>query len=196
MTEERLIDRVATIADVCAALTREDLRGAEELVERRYPFEPPVERRRSITRLESTQVFLRDGFIDRYTGDRLVFSPVLRMISEALPAAFPFHPHGKLTESHIAHWELSPTVDHVVPLARGGTHDMDNWVTTSMLKNQVKSHWTLEELGWRLVPPSGLEEWDGLLQWFLEYIESHEGILNLAWARSWHRVATQAVGKR
>jgi 5-methylcytosine-specific restriction endonuclease McrA len=38
-----------------------------------------------IGKLDSVRVFLRNRFLDRYTGDRPVFPPVLRLILEALP---------------------------------------------------------------------------------------------------------------
>jgi hypothetical protein len=48
------------------------------------------------------RVSCRGGFIDRYRGTRLVFPPVLRMLSLYLPDAFPYHPNGKLTAGDFA----------------------------------------------------------------------------------------------
>jgi hypothetical protein len=189
-------ERVATVAEVCDALMRGDFKGASELVEQRYPLATRREARASISKLDSVQVFLKDGFVDRYTGDRLVFPPVLRVISEALPEQFPYQKNWKFGVCHTAYWELTPTVDHVVPVARGGAHDITNWVSTSMLRNQVKGHWTLEELGWELVSPGRLEEWDGLLSWFMEYAKHHPHTLQLEALRSWHRTATRALELR
>ena len=187
------VERVTTVTEVCDALMRGDHEGASGLVEQRYPLATRREARAPISKLASVRVFLKDGFVDRYTGDRLVFPPVLRVISEALPEQFPYQKNWKFGVCHTAYWELSPTVDHVVPVARGGAHDMTNWVSTSMLRNQVKSHWTLEELGWELVSPCRLEEWDGLLGWFMEYVEHHPHILHVEALRSWHRTATRAL---
>gem|GEM_PF-5130482 len=120
---ERLAHRAETIEMVCEALQEEDTRKAGELVRGRYPFDPPAERRRSFSRLDRTRVFLRDGFIDRYSGDRLFFPPVLEVISMRIPDDFPTHPNGKFSECHVAHWELYASVDHVVPVARGGPRD-------------------------------------------------------------------------
>ena len=190
---ERLAHRAETIEMVCEALQEEDTRKAGELVRSRYPFDPPVERRRSFSRLDRTRVFLRDGFIDRYSGDRLFFPPVLEVISMRIPDDFPTHPNGKFSECHVAHWELYASVDHVVPVARGGAHEMGNWVTTSMMRNLIKSHWRLEDLGWELLPPGRLEEWDGHMRWFVRYVEAHEELLALAPIRDWHRAAVQAT---
>ena len=155
---ERLAYRAETIEMVCEALEKDDMQKAGEFVRDRYPFDPPVELRRSINKLDRTRVFLRDGFIDRYSGDRLFFPPVLKVISKRIPDDFPSHPNGKFSECHTAHWELYSSVDHLIPLARGGTHEIDNWVTTSMMNNLIKSHWQLEDLGWELLPPGHLEE--------------------------------------
>ena len=40
------------------------------------------------------------------------------------------------------------TIDHVIPVARGGADDESNVVTTSMLRNSAKSNWLLDEVGW------------------------------------------------
>jgi hypothetical protein len=189
------VERVATIAEVCAALKRNSLDAAAELVEQRYPLSTKRETRVSISKRDYMRIFLRDAFVDRYTGHRLVFPPVLRVISEALPEQFPYQPHWKFGVCHTAYWELWPTVDHVVPVVRGGMHDMDNWVTTSMLTNQVKGHWTLEELGWELLPPGRLEEWDGLLRWFLEYVEAYQDVLGVEAVRAWHQIAVQTLSR-
>jgi hypothetical protein len=76
-----------------------------------------------------------------------------------------------MINTHPAYWELFPTLDHVVPIARGGWDDEANLVSTSTLHNSAKANWTLEELGWSLHPPGALSQWDGLLAWFLGFAE-------------------------
>ncbi len=132
---------------------------------------------------------MRDGFIDRYTGQRLIFPGVLRVLSLLLPRDFPFHPHWRTTETHPAFWELSPTLDHVVPIAFGGADDESNLVTTSMLRNSAKANWTLEELGWKLYPAGRYEDWDGLTAWFREYVAAHEDCLRDRAIARWYRLA-------
>ena len=112
----------------------------------------PVPATRRYSPYQSCQVFIRDGFIDRYAGTRLVFPGALRILSIEMPKEFPFHPNWKMSESHIVYWELFPTIDHVVPVSKGGADEEQNWVSTSMLRNNAKSNWTLEELGWELKP--------------------------------------------
>ena len=54
------------------------------------------------------------------------------------------HIRTEASETHIAFWELFPTVDHLVPVSRGGSDEELNWVTASMLSNQAKAQWTVE----------------------------------------------------
>ena len=81
------------------------------------------------------------------------------------------HKNWQVAHSHVVYWELWPVVDHLVPITRGGSNDDDNLVTTSELHNSAKAHWTIQELGWELVPPGDLSDWDGLMRWTLEWIE-------------------------
>ena len=152
-----------------------------------------VDRRRSFSKFDRTRVFLRDGFLDRYSGDRLFFPPVLEVISASIPEDFPLHPSTKMSNSHVAHWELYASVDHVVPVARSGTHEIDNWVTTSFMHNLIKSHWRLEDLGWELLPARRLDEWDGMLGWFLKYTEERADLMALGGVRDSHRAALRAM---
>jgi hypothetical protein len=90
-------------------------------------------------------------------------------------------------------WDLFPTVDHKVPVSRGGNpDDLDNWITTSMLRNSAKANFTLEELGWALHPPGSLDEWDGLTGWFLQWSRSATHCwddVDGAYLREWQRAA-------
>jgi hypothetical protein len=153
----------------------------------------PRDSKRQYGPLAVTRVFVRDGFIDRYSGERLVFPPALRLLSAALPAAFPYHPNWKTTVTHPAYWEVSATVDHLVPVSRGGADQESNWVTTSMMHNSAKMLWTLDELGWRLHPGGRMDEWDGMLRWFVEYADAHPELTTAAHLRQWYRAARASL---
>jgi hypothetical protein len=165
--------KAQTIKAVCDSLLAGDAQAAGATARSGYPFAPPQSTGRAYTEAECTRIFIRDGFIDRYSGTQLVFPGTLRLLSRLLPSEFPFHPNWKMTETHMVYWELFPTVDHIVPIARGGADEETNWVTTSMLRNSAKSNWTLEELGWQLVPAGDLQ-WDGLLAWFVEFLKRNQ----------------------
>jgi hypothetical protein len=147
---------IQTIKYTCDLLVQNKIEEAALEIKSHYPFTPFKKSSRSYTPFQITSIFVRDGFIDRYKGNLLVFPPSLRLISYYLPSEFPFHPNGKMDEGHIAYWELFPTIDHVIPVARGGKDEETNWVCCSMLTNGIKSNWTLEELGWELLPSNAI----------------------------------------
>jgi hypothetical protein len=138
------------------------------------------------------RVFMRDGFTDRYSGDRLVFPGTLRALSILLPGEFPYHRNWKQSATHPAYWELYPTFDHVLPLARGGADDESNVVTTSMLRNAAKANWVLEALAWPLEPAAVMPGWDGLLDWFLSISASNDALRTDPVILRWRRAAMEA----
>lgn len=186
-------DKSAAIAAICTALQQDTLDHAATLIRTTYPFLNSTAASRTYTEFEATRLFIRDGFIDRYAGQRLVFTPVLRLISRLLPVDFPFHPNWKMSACHIAYYELAPTIDHMVPIARGGSDDETNWVTTSMLRNSAKANWTLAELGWTLMPAGDFQQWDGLIRWFVSYIADQPQLLQESYFRRWHMAAMRAI---
>src|SRR6266498_799186 len=183
------------IAEVCRLLAAGNAQPARDHLASDYPFAPDAISKRAYGPTQATRVFVRDGFIDRYSGDRLVFPPVLRVISMALPAECPFHPNWKNDVTHSAFWEIGATVDHLVPVTRGGADDEPNWMTTSMARNSAKMNWTLAELGWSLHPPGDVKAWDGLLPWFLDYADEHREVLSNSMVRQWHRAGLSAIGR-
>lgn len=188
-----ITEKSTTIAGVCSAIRRGDYDQATSLLKRDYPFAPDPITQREYGAIESTRVFIRDGFIDRYTGERLIFPPVLRVLSAELPTEFPFHPNWKTDVTHPAFWEVGATVDHLVPVSRGGADDESNWVSTSMARNSAKMNWTVAELGWTLHPAGKFSEWDGLLGWFLDRTKERPALLTGASVRRWHRAARAAL---
>jgi hypothetical protein len=166
---------------------------ARQILRAEYPFVPTSSEGRRYTAVQSLQVFKRDGFIDRYSGQRLVFPGILRLLARLLPQEFPYHPNWKMAETHPAFWELFPTIDHVLPVARGGADSEENWVTTSMLRNAAKANWTLEELGWSLYPAGSPGAWDGLTAIFVEFVDSERSVLEDAYLRRWYLSLLRAI---
>jgi len=140
------------------------------------------------------RIFMRDGFVDRYSGEHLVFPPVLRLLTAAMPTVFPFHRNWKMSDCHVAYWHLMPTVDHIVPIARGGADTDENQVCTSQLRNSAKSNWLLTELGWMLHQPGDIRCWDGLMSDFLKYAQERPEILEDDYVRAWYRAARRVTG--
>ncbi len=60
-----------------------------------------------------------------------------------------------------------------------------------MLRNSVKSNWTLQELGWDLLEGGDIEEWDGLMGWFFEYTKKGENLLEDPYLNKWWEAARE-----
>jgi hypothetical protein len=149
--------------------------------------------KRQYTPFESTCLFITDGFVDRYDGERLVFPGVLRVLSDIFPNDFPYHPNWKSGACHQWYWELFPTVDHIVPVTLGGLDESENWVTTSMFNNLAKSNITLENLGWSIAPRGDFNKWDGLIHWFVKFIGSNPTWLKKSYINNWFKAADKAL---
>ena len=167
---------IDVIQRVCRAISDGKKDDARKIIRAEYKFTSFKNKGRRYTEIKKTEVFLRDGFIDRYSGEKLVYPPVLKILSNLFPKDFPYQKHWKMSETHIAWWELIPTVDHVEPVAREGPDEKENWVCTSQLLNSAKSNWTLEKLGWKKLKHVD-SNWDGMMAWFLEYVSKHEHVL-------------------
>ena len=186
---------VEVLESVCSSLESDRLDEAQTLLQDHLPFAPLRSSKRQYTDRQKMSVFARDGFIDRYSGERLVSPGVLRALSVVFPNEFPYQRNWKLDSCHIAYWQLHPTIDHVVPVSRSGRDERDNWVTTSQMRNSMKSGWTLEELGWELKPKGDLLEWDGLSSWLVEYVDSGNELQDNAYVMSWVRLWMNASNR-
>ncbi len=158
----------------------------------RQPPSAGAPTKRKYSKTQATRVFHRDGFCDRYTGGRLIFPGVLRVLSDLFPAEFPWHPNWKIEAAHHLYWLLAATVDHVVPVTHQGADADANWVTTSMLRNLWKSNRSLEETGWQLVTIDPVQRWDGLTRWFLHYADEHPEVLLRSYVAQWYKAARLA----
>jgi hypothetical protein len=189
-------DKADVIRSVCEMLSSGDTPAAAEISRRQYPFLPRSVPGRHFNETQALQVFLRDGFVDRYSGKRLLFPAVLRVLTAMMPDEFPFHRNWKMSETHPSYWELFPTLDHIVPIARGGPDDEGNIVSTSMLRNSAKANWTLEELGWSIHPPGDLNRWDGMMTWCIEIAERTPQMARHGYIGRWCRAAVSLAWTR
>jgi len=112
------------------------------------------------------KIYARDHYQCRYCRERLILTPIMRLVSRLYPEQFPYHPNWKADCTHPAFITRSATLDHVVPLAAGGDPvDPDNLVTACWGCNRRKGDLRLEEIGWSLVEPSD-QGWNGLTELF------------------------------
>jgi 5-methylcytosine-specific restriction endonuclease McrA len=184
-----MIEAVDILSRVCALIADGQQAEAEATINREYPFVSAATATRKYGAVVATRVFARDGFLDRYTGERLVFPGALRLLSIRLPVAIPYHLNWKISETHPAFWKLCATIDHVIPVTRSGTDEEDNLITTSMIRNSAKANWLLEELGWQLRPIERVGEWDGLTGWFVGCVAADKALLQQPFVRRWYGAA-------
>jgi hypothetical protein len=183
------MNKTAVIERVCEALQWGDKATAAQTLWEHYPNSTPPIGKGNVGIGKRLRVFLRDGFLDRYSGTPLVLPGALRAISVALPEAFPYQRNWRAGECHPAFWQLAATVDHVVPVTLGGVNDEANLVTTSMQRNMAKGNFALEDINWTLHPP-GKGTWDGLTEWFLAYAEDNPRMLTLdSKVKEWYLAA-------
>lgn len=173
---------------ICAALVGDRLEEARNLTRSHFPtrkHNPIGSRHRSFSIREQVAVFLRDGFVDRYSGRRLVLPAALRVMSVLMPEEIPYHRNLKACSCHEMFWEMAATVNHIRPESLGGSTHRENLVTTSVLRHMIKAKWTLEQIGWELHKPGDMFAWDGLSRWFLQTYRKHPRLAGVGDLKSW-----------
>src|SRR5207302_10304834 len=93
---------------------------------------------RSVSQTTQLQVFKRDGFTCRYCSKRVLFVPVLRVLSILYPRALPYHTNWRWTECHPVYWTHAASCDHILPVARGGSSRLENLATACYMCNSIK----------------------------------------------------------
>jgi len=184
---------VSVLSRVCELLARGEALAAADCIRTHYPPPLPQSPRGTWSPTRAMRVFLRDGFTDRYSGSPLVFPGTLHALSVLLPDVFPYQKNWRQSDTHSGFWELYPTIDHVIPLARGGSDEEKNVVTTSMVRNAAKANWLLAELGWNSEPAPLVKDWDGLVASFLTLYEHSEIVRTHPRTKAWHRILSHAT---
>ena len=140
------------------------------------------------------KVWVADGFRCRYSGDLLFFPGYLTALSAVWPETFPAHPNWKADAAHDVYWTHSASLEHVDPVSIGGAENEENWITTSMARNQVRSRYPLQSLGWEIRPRAATPDWDGGIVQFRALLDQRPALLS---GEIWGRYLTKwyaAVG--
>ena len=188
-------DKSTVISEIVSMLLEGNETAAKTIIRQEYPHTYFELEKRTYTMTQKMNQFIRDGFIDRYTGKRLLNPGILKILSHYFPDEFPYHPHWKMDRTHIAYWELIPTLDHIYPIAKGGQDDEKNWVTTSMKNNSIKSNYTIDEIHWKLYPQGDIADWDGLTSVFLKFVDNDKELLRDGYIKSWYNVSKSCLYK-
>ena len=188
-----MYDKALIILEACKLIASGSKESARNIINNQYKFNYKDIQKRTHTDSQKMETFLRDGFIDRYNGSKLVIPGILKVLSVYFPDEFPYQSHWRMQETHVAYWELVPTIDHVVPIAIGGEDNKENWVTTSMLHNAIKSNWTLEQIGWEIQNPVNLTEWDGLTSLFINIVDKDKELLKDQYIKKWYNLTKKIL---
>ncbi|MDR2651324.1 MAG: hypothetical protein LBC68_03285 [Prevotellaceae bacterium] len=190
------METLQVIENACKLILNNQKEQAKVIINENYKHRIGKNDTRSMSNYDRLKIFIRDGFIDRYTGQKLLFPNVLRILSIELGDVFPFHPNWKMSDCHIAFWEFYPTCDHVKPIARGGENVPENIVTTSMKMNSAKSNFLMEELGLKLYEKGNIKNWDGMIEWYIKYVKNNQTILENNYIAGWHTALTKYFGNK
>ena len=182
-------EKIKVIEKASKLLLNNNKEDALEIINNEYKFEYKKIEKRNYSDREKLKIFIRDGFIDRYSGDKLLNPGILKVFSMYFPQEFPYHRNWKMNETHIAYWELVPTINHINPVAIGGKDEDDNIITTSQLNNSIKSNWTLEQLKWKIYDAGDIKEWDGLTKTFIELVENDITLLSDNYIKKWYSIS-------
>ena len=109
-----------TLEKIALQLLNQNSMKAVEILNNEYPFTFLDRSKRTYTETQKIKQYIKDGFIDRYSGERLVNPGLLKVISFYLPNDFPYHPHWKMDKCHNAYWELIPTLPGLLSLSFPG----------------------------------------------------------------------------
>ena len=190
------MDRALLIKNICGLLLDDKKQDCIEFANENYPFVHCLPQKRKYSKFQMCKVFLKDGFIDRYSGDKLIFPGLIKIMTNEFPDIFKYQRNWKMSETHMIYWDLCPTIDHLVPVARGGQDIEDNWITTSMIHNSAKSNWTIEEIGWELHNKGELKNWDGLVSYFLELIDKNPDYEKDSYILNWKSGLLRAMSEQ
>ncbi len=96
-------------------------------------------------------VYVRDGLTCVYCGRWTIPTQLLRLISHAFPATFPYHPNWKMDIAPRAYWDISTSLDHIRAVSMGGDwQDPANLATACARCQYQKGNLPLEILGWEV----------------------------------------------
>jgi hypothetical protein len=140
-------------------------------------------------------VFVKDGFVNRFTGEPVVFPAALKLISYKLPELFPHHLNWKVGQTHMAYYEMcacANKADH----NKEGRYGPDDLITTTMPWVMARSRASIGAMGWELKPAGDIIEWDGLSKIFRDYITDNPELKKLSFVKTWYPAVKRAYKDR
>jgi hypothetical protein len=110
------MEKAFLIKMICELLLNDKKQDCIDFAEENYPFIGSKPQKRQYSKYQMCKVFLRDGFIDRYSGDKLLFPGLIKILTVEFPDIFKYHKNWKISDTHMIYWDLCPTIDHLIQL--------------------------------------------------------------------------------
>lgn len=120
----------------------------------------------SVSEKDKFIVFRKNKYQCSYTGIKLITHPIIELLSYILPNEFPYNnpPNGSDKDeknTHLLVWALWPSVDHIIPVSKGGLNMLDNYTIANSKVNMFKAKFHHEEIGLEMKKHQD-SEWNGL----------------------------------
>lgn len=178
--------RADALVYACLALEVGSVNAAEKIIATGFPFSGYINDEKPLSEAAQLKIFRRDGFVDRFTGQKVFLPPVLTVLSEMLPDVFPNHPNWKRDETHQAHEMFTATVKKIIP---NRPTDEFNLATAAYKTKAAKANATLEDLGWKILSLEEIADlrWNGMTGWFMNYVDDHRDLLNVPLIARWYK---------
>ena len=184
--------RADALVYACLALEAGSVNAAEKIIAAGFPFSGYLNDEKPLSEAAQLKIFRRDGFVDRFTGQKVFLPPVLTVLSEMLPDVFPNHPNWKRDETHQAHEMFTATVKKIIP---NRPADEFNLATAAYKTKAAKANATLEDLGWKLYSLEEIADlrWDGMTDWFVRYVDDHRDLLSVPLIARWYKAVQNSA---
>src|ERR1700753_683125 len=97
-----LNNKATIIHKLCELLSVNKKNEGIDFINENYPF-ITIDKlhSRQYSKYQMMKIFLRDGFIDRYSGEKLIFPGLIRLLTLEIPDIFKYHTNWKMSETHM-----------------------------------------------------------------------------------------------
>ena len=133
-------------------------------------------KRTSIPKADQLHVFNRDNWTCKYCGDPVFFSPTLKLLEDKSPGHGYYQGHGKTGEMLELFRTKWASVDHIIPVTKGGQNNIENYATACWDCNL-----TLNDAVENKPEPDKINQdnidtnWDGLVSLYLKLAPENDG---------------------